>query len=106
MHGPMRDRIAAVISLAVVLPLLPPTATTGTENCARHAWPSCCRARSASATTICGSGMRHRALDHGADGAARRGRRDELPRRRNSVRAARRTAPRAASVRLSVATAP
>src|ERR1700723_719916 len=55
MHGPMRERIAAVISLVVVFPLLPPTATMGILNSPRHAWPSCCSARSASGTTICGT---------------------------------------------------
>src|ERR1700721_1346140 len=55
MHGPMRSRMAAVISLVVVLPLLPPMATMGMANSARHVWPSCCSARSASATTTCGS---------------------------------------------------
>ena len=74
----MRDRIAAVISLAVVLPLLPPTATIGIENSARHACANCCSARSASATTICGSAPRHRPIDDGADGAARRGGGDEF----------------------------
>jgi hypothetical protein len=35
--APERSRIAAVISLTVVLPLLPATPTMGIENCARHA---------------------------------------------------------------------
>src|SRR5580700_8772460 len=54
MQRPLRDRMAAVISLAVVLPLLPATATTGRVNSARHAFASSCSARSVSGTTTCG----------------------------------------------------
>ena len=52
----MRDRIAAVISLAVVLPLLPATATTGKVKSARQRLASSCSARSVSGTTTCGNG--------------------------------------------------
>ncbi len=51
----MRDKMAEVISLAVVLPLLPPTATMGMVKSARQARPNCCSARRASGTTTCGS---------------------------------------------------
>ena len=67
---------------------------------------SSCSARSASGTTICGSAPRHRALDHGADGAARRGR---LRRTRAPSKFGPRSATNSApgiSVRLSVDTAP
>ena len=54
----LRDRMAAVISFAVVLPLLPPTPTIGIEKSSRHARASCCsalqrvrRLRSAAART-------------------------------------------------------
>ncbi len=56
MQAPLRDKIAAVISFAVVLPLLPATPTMGRSNSARQAIASCCKARKASGTTICVSG--------------------------------------------------
>ncbi len=54
-HGPRRARIAAVISLAVVLPLLPATPTIGIAKAARHAAASRCSATCGSGTTICGT---------------------------------------------------
>ncbi len=54
MHGPMRDKIAAVISFAVVLPLLPATPTMGSVNWPRQVSASRCNAAKASGTTTCG----------------------------------------------------
>ena len=53
---PARSRMAAVISLTVVLPLLPATPTTGIENRARQAAAELLSAAWVSATTICASG--------------------------------------------------
>jgi hypothetical protein len=53
---PERSRIAAIISLTVVLPLLPATPTMGIENCARQAAADPDRAAWVSGTTICGNG--------------------------------------------------
>src|SRR5258708_432968 len=55
MQRPMRDMMAEVISLAVVLPLLPATATTGNVKSARQLLASPCSARSVSGTRTCGN---------------------------------------------------
>ena len=55
MHGPRRDRIAAVISLVGGLAVAAAHRHDGDRKSARQACASCCSARSASATTICGS---------------------------------------------------
>ncbi|KAG0730829.1 hypothetical protein G6F65_023077 [Rhizopus arrhizus] len=47
--------MAEIISLVVVLPLLPVTATTGSENCERHAAPMRISATRVSPSTSCGS---------------------------------------------------
>ncbi|MNJ64192.1 hypothetical protein D3C77_601350 [compost metagenome] len=47
--------MAEIISLVVVLPLLPVTATTGKVNCARHAAPMRISAMRVSPSTSCGS---------------------------------------------------
>ncbi len=52
---PARSRMAAVISLTVVLPLLPATPTTGIEKRARQAPAELLSAVWVSATTICAS---------------------------------------------------
>ncbi|MCY1365729.1 hypothetical protein D9M68_623170 [compost metagenome] len=46
--------MAEIISLVVVLPLLPVTATTGRENCARQAAPIRISAMRVSPSTSCG----------------------------------------------------
>ncbi len=63
---PARSRMAAVISLTVVLPLLPATPTMGIENCARQAAAEVVRAAWVSGTTICASGRSTGRIDHGA----------------------------------------
>ena len=106
MHGPRRDRMAAVISLAVVLPLLPATPTIGMREFARaRRAASCCSARSASATTICGRAARATGRSTmRADGAARaRPRPTKSAPSKFGPRSATNSAP-AASVRLSVDT--
>ena len=70
--------MAAIISLTVVLPLLPATPTTGSENCARQAAAEAVSAACVSRTTICGSGRSTRRVDHGAGGAGGFRRGDEI----------------------------
>ncbi len=54
-HGPSSARIAPVISLTVVLPLLPVMPTTTPANERRQAFANAARPASVSATTTCGS---------------------------------------------------
>ena len=54
-HSPACARIEAVISFAVVLPLLPATPTSGPAKCARQLRAARSSAACVSGTTICGS---------------------------------------------------
>ena len=75
---PAAFKMAATISLTVVLPLLPATPTIGSENCARQAAADCVNAAWVSRTTSCASARSRRDVDHCARGAGGFSGRDEI----------------------------
>ncbi len=75
---PAWERIAAVISLAVVLPLLPATPTTGMSKASRHALPRARERRLRVGDDDLRQGERLRRIDERAGRAGRQRRADEL----------------------------